>query len=234
MKSNRLILTHSFPREKPGTHFNHCGMDKRRSRPLKSTHMKTITLLLTLIFALPSFAANYKYSELVIKDYDEMLEMVQTFVNKAKEVGGEDGMGNEDEAKSQLREALKLIFSRPDSDNMVAKLVPEVRRVLVGYNAYEDTVAAIAKEAVTAINTDGIPVSVQSTSFFILDNVLGEVRPEAESNAKLRSVVQMIRDAKLKVSKDVMKERKIRGMFQTPNPSKIAEDILKPLEKKKK
>lgn len=184
-------------------------------------------LFVLLTFAIPSFAANYKYNELMIKDYDEMLEMVQSFVKKAKEAAGEDGMANEGEALEHLREALKLIFSRPDSDNMVAKLVPEVRRMMVGFNAYEPSVTDIAKQAIAAVKAKNAAPSIQSTSLFILENVLGEIRPEVGNNAQLRAVAEMIRDAKLEVSKDVLKERKIRGMFQTKNPSDIASDVLK-------
>ena len=193
------------------------------------------TFLLALIsFSIPAFAANYKYNELMIKDYDEMLEMVQSFVKKAKDAAGEDGTANDGEAIEQLREALKLIFSRPDSDNMVAKLVPEVRRMMIGFNAYEPAVHDIAKQAIDAVKSKNAAPSIQSTSLFILENILAEIRPEVPNNNQLRAVAEMIRDAKLSVSKDVLKERKIRGMFQTKNPSDIAAEVLKGLDPKKK
>lgn len=177
---------------------------------------------------------NFKYSELMIKDYDEMLEMVQSYVGKARDLAGEDGTANEDEAISQLRQALKLIFSRPNSDNMVAKLVPEVRRVLVGFNAYESSVSAVANEAIGYVKNDEAPVSVQSTSLFVLDNILADIRPEVEANASLHAVVEHIRDAKLSMSREVNKERSLRGMFNTKSPSDIAREMLKHLEAKNK
>jgi len=181
-----------------------------------------------------SVGPNYKYNELMIKDYDEMLEMVQSFVLKAKEAAGEDGTANEDEAVAHLRNGLKLILSRPDSDNMVAKLVPEVRRMMLGFNAYEPSVAMIADEAIEYVDSRNAAPSIQSTSLFILDNVLGEIRPEVETNVQLRQVAERIRDAGLSVSKDVQKERKIRGMFGTKSPSDTARDILKRIEEKNK
>jgi hypothetical protein len=182
-----------------------------------------------------SIGVSYKYNELMIKDYDEMLEMVQSFVNKAKSAAGEDGTANEDEVVGYLREALKLTFSRPDSDNMVAKLVPESRRMLLGFNnAYEGSVAVIAEEAIRNVKSRNTPASIQSTSLFILENIMGEITPEVPGNAQLRTVAQKIRDANLKVSDEVKKERKIRGMFSTKNPSDIARDILKGAEPEKK
>ena len=181
-----------------------------------------------------SIGSNYKYNELMIKDYDEMLEMVQSFVLKAKEAAGEDGTSNEDEAVSHLRNGLKFIFSRPDSDNMVAKLVPEVRRMMLGFNAYEPSVSMIADEALEAVSSRNAAPSIQSTSLFILDNILAEVRPEVGANTQLKAVVERIRDARITISKDVLKERKIRGMFETKNPSAQAAKILKAFEPKKK
>lgn len=180
-----------------------------------------------------SVGPNYKYNELMIKDYDEMFEMVQSFVNKAKEAAGEDGTANEDEAISHLRNGLKLILSRPDSDNMVAKLVPEVRRMMLGFNAYESSVSMIADEALDYVASKNAAPSIQSTSLFILDNILGEIRPEIGSNAQLRTVAERIRDADLSVSKDVQKERKIRGMFSTKSPSDVAREMLRKFEEKK-
>lgn len=181
-----------------------------------------------------SVGPNFKYNELMIKDYDEMSAMVQNYLDKAKDLAGEDGTANEDEVVAQLRMALKLIFSRPNSDNMVAKLVPEVRRVLVGFNGFESGVSAIANESIGYVKNDDAPASVQSTSLFILDNILAEIRPEVENNPQMRSIVERVRDAKIKVSKDVVKERQIRGMFSTKSPSDIARDLLKRIDDKNK
>ncbi len=224
-------------------------MDKRPS-PRHNFPMKHILLSLSAVIFLSSCASkgssegsfsgggsigpNFKYNELMIKDYDEMYEMVQSYVNKAKDVAGEDGTANEDEAIGQLRMALKLIFSRPNSDNMVAKLVPEVRRVLVGFNGFEGSIGAIANEAIGLVKNEDAPASVQSTSLFVLDNILAEIRPEVESNAQMRAIVERVRDAKISVSKDVIKERKVRGMFSTKSPSDVARDLLKKIDDKNK
>lgn len=181
-----------------------------------------------------SIGPNFKYNELMIKDYDEMSNMVTTMVNKAKDLAGEDGSQNEDEVVRELRQALKLIFSRPNSDNMVAKLVPEVRRVLVGFNAFESSVAAVANEAVGIVKNEDAPVSVKSTALFVLDNVLSEIRPEAEANPNMRQIIENIKNARLSISDDVKKERKVRGMFSSKSPSDIARDMLKKIDDKAK
>lgn len=207
------------------------------SRPGKLKRMKAISLLLMTVFSFQAAPANYKYNELMIKDYDEMNSMVESFIQKSRDLAGDDeGHGNDAAAVEQLREAMKLIYSRPDSDNMVAKLTSEVRRELLSYSAFEDTVASVANEAINnAKNTNNSP-SVQSTALFILENVLGQIRPEIANNNNqlLRRVMEKIRDAHIKISEDVFKDRKLRGMFKTNNPSEVADEMLKKMPKEKK
>jgi hypothetical protein len=198
--------------------------------------MKFIFTILTALMYLPAAsAANYKYNELMIKDYEEMTALVQNFVKKARDAAGDGESRERDtEAIEQLREALKLIYSRPDSDNMVSKLVAEVRRDLVGLSAFEDTISGITAEALENIQNKMAASSTQSTSLFILENILGQIVPEMGQNPGLRKVAERIRDAKLKITDDVIKDRRLRGMFKTRNPSEIAADLLKKHEDEEK
>jgi hypothetical protein len=181
------------------------------------------------------FGPNYKYNELMIKDYDEMLAMVQEMARKAHDATSKEDTGGEGEAVEWYGRSLKLVFSRPDSDNMVAKLVGEVRRDLQGFNAYEDTIAGIAEEAIRNASDSGLPVSVQSTALVILENIGGEIRPSVENgNADMRRIMERIRDADLRISSDVKKDRRLRGMFLTKNPSDEARSLLKQIDAKNK
>lgn len=198
--------------------------------------MNTLTALLLAIFCTGALAENYKYNTLMIKDYDEMSSLVQGHIKKARELsdGSGDDSSRDAEAIEHLREALKLVFSRPNSDNMVAKITPELRRELTGFSAYEDTISGIVAEALRqAGNAEGT-VSQRSTSLVVLENVLSEIRPESQNNADLRRVIERIKDAKLKISDDVKKDRKVRSMFETKNPSDEAAKILKNLPKPEK
>lgn len=176
---------------------------------------------------------NYKYSDLVIRDYDEMFKQVQARIKSARKHIKEDGEGGEREAIEELRDALKLIFSRPNSDNMVAKLVPEVRRELAGFSAYEDTMSSIAAECLARVKEDNVTVARRSTDLFVLENMITEMKPEVQGNADIQRIVKRIADAKIHIPDDVIKDRKIRSMFKTKNPSEMADEILKALPAKK-
>src|SRR5437868_1962308 len=105
--------------------------------------MKTWIMLFTVVFSVGASAHNYKYSDLVIRDYDEMSSQVQIRIRNAhkKNKGGEDSSGDR-EAIEELRDAMKLIMSRPNSDNMVSKLTPDLRRELGQFSAFEDTLSS--------------------------------------------------------------------------------------------
>ncbi|MBX3020821.1 MAG: hypothetical protein KF799_04030 [Bdellovibrionales bacterium] len=185
------------------------------------------------------FGPNFKYNELMIKDYDEMMTMVQDLVKKSQTATSKDDTGGEGEAVEWLGRATKLIFSRPDSDNMVAKLLNEVRRELQGFNSYEDTFAGIADEAIRNASDKNTPVSVQSTALVILENILREIRPSVinSNNQAFLRIVERVADANLKITDEVRKDRRLRGMFLTKNPSDEAKAILKTYQaqnKKKK
>jgi hypothetical protein len=175
-------------------------------------------------------AAQFKYNELMLKDYDEMLNMVNSQLKKAR------SNVDDQEAVSHLREAVKLILSRPDSDNMVAKLIPEVRKELIGYNAFENVLSSISAESITLVKDENSANSVQATGIFILENLIALVKPEAVNSYDLRLLLDRIRSADIEVTEGVRKDMKLRGMFKTMNPSEAAKKVLKslpPLKEKK-
>lgn len=172
---------------------------------------------------------NYKYADLIVKDYDEMHAMVQAQVRKAQ------AATDEAEGIDHLRAALKLIFTRPDTDNMVAKLVTDVRRELAGYGAFERVIAQLAAEATDNLRNKEANISVRTSASFILENLLTEIRPEAErENGEMRKTVRRLMDARLDLPREVKSERKLRGMFLTTNPSADAAKIIEGIEARDK
>lgn len=134
-------------------------------------------------------------------------------------------------AFNQLEDALQLIFSRPDSDNVVAKLVPEVRRELALYGAYYKLINELAKKGIQAFDRSlGVNTVTLATYTFMLQNLMGEIQAEARDNQELRSTIQLIADANIQVPPDVVKERKLSGMFLSESPSSQAQRILKKIQ----
>lgn len=196
------------------------------------------------LFAQAQSAPRYKYGELQIKDYDEMLTMVKVHTKAANKILRQTTEGEQPEPKvvEELRTALQLMLSRPNQDNMLAKLLPEVRKELANLSAFDDSLAGIVVEAIEGLNNEKLPTVYRVTSHFILENVLSEFKPEIRDKEDLRKIFENIRDAKIKVPEEVKKELKLRSMFKAESPSERAGRIVaewnkqneKKNEKKKK
>lgn len=187
----------------------------------------------------PTKSQGTTYRDLLLKDYEEMLAMVKGYVNKAHKIVGDSDTNTEWEhdAKLEMIKAERLILSRPNSDNMVSKLVVEVKREMGEIGSYDDVLEAITHEGVQAFNGDlNLPVPMQTTFLFVLENLMSELKPEITEDPRQQALMEQIRDAKIKVPYDVMAERKLQAMFLTENPSEEAAKILDDagLGKKKK
>ncbi len=182
-------------------------------------------------FLFSSIAENFKYSELQIDDYDKMLERIKKRITDAKKIliDLQDKKMDEDgdhQATEVLRNTLKLILSRPNDDNMLAKLLPLVRSELNNLNAFEDTLISIVQESLRMINNDKLDLVYRSTAVFILENVMSEFKPEISTKADIKKVFTLISEAQLKIPDPVKNERSLRSMHRTLNPSEQAKLIL--------
>lgn len=204
--------------------------------------------LLILIWTFSADAADrFKYSELQIKDYDEIQAMVRDRLKKAQKIlrandkdsddEVDDAASPDQEAVEQLRSALHLILSRPNQDNMLAKIMPDVRKELMSVNAFEDSLSSLTTEAIDGVNNDKLPIVFRSTYLIVLENILSEFKPRLRDEEEIRKVFEKIRDAKVKLPKEVAQDLKLRSMVKTESPSDRAKRFLDgafPPEKKKK
>jgi hypothetical protein len=206
-----------------------------------------LTVLLTPLFLLacssakkraihPARPGDLSYKQLMLLDYDQMTKAVRREVQMARQqLRSDDDPEATASAFLELKKALRLIFSRPDNDNMVAKLVPEVRRELALYDAYGKIIRELGQEGIQAFDPDlGVNTLTLATYTFMLQNMMGEIKTEARLNASLRETIQMIADAHLEIPEDVIRERKITGMFLTESPSEQAHRILEQMKASQK
>ena len=177
-------------------------------------------------------AEQYKYSELEIKNYDELLNDVRNRIQqanrvdaKARKEAGSDTDYDSTEAVFILKDALKMVFSRPNKDNMIEKLLPELRNELKSYEVFYDSINDMVVEAISALKQK-IPIVYKSTYIFILENFMSEFRPELKRNPEIKKIFIYIRDSNVVVPDDVRLDRKLRSMFNSRDPSDTAKKIL--------
>lgn len=182
-----------------------------------------LAVLAMLAGANSARAAEYIYSKLQMKTYDQMRNAVNGRVRQAEQISDK----NTDKAKAELQDALQLIFSRPDTDNMVSELVPIVRAPLNNMGAYYGSLSKIVNHAISNINNKSLNASVRTTGFIILENVMSELRPELRKT-QIKALFARIKNAKIKIPSAVKSELFLRASIRIDaSPSEIAAKILK-------
>lgn len=177
-------------------------------------------------------AEIYTHSQLRGKDLDDMTEAVNAKMSQAKKLSASSGTEGEAKAVELLREALKLVLSRPDTanDKLVSKIFPTVQIELSRYKAFEDTLASVVNEAIYGIKNKVGSVDQQVTYYVLLENFMGEMQPEAHKS-EIRALYEKIKESDLEVSKEVNKALR-RSMYKKYNLQAVAEAILKRTEVK--
>ena len=202
----------------------------------KNAIIKSLVWTCLLFFSNSAFAKlNQTYSQLAIRDLDEMNDMVAAKVAESKAIDEEEST----EAKARpLLEAVKLILTRPDprSENMVEKLLPMARNPLEDLQAWESSVTSIVDEALGALkDPKNINKKDQVSYTVILENLMAEIKPDAmKADGFDRKILVKISEANIKVTKECIDERKLAMMSDTASPSERAKKILAEIEKKEK
>lgn len=168
----------------------------------------------------------FNYSQLALKDLDQMNKMVQGKIKESRKAGGNRSI--------PLKEALQAVFSRSNEDFMIEKLLPQLKTELEELNAWESSIQALTKEAIGALkNPRPFAPVVQVTYLVFLENLIAELKPRLSEKFENKIITQ-IRDAKITVTKEASNERRLRVMKGSTSPSLIAESVLKDFEEKQK
>ena len=136
------------------------------------------------------------------------------------------------QATEELRQALQIIFARPNRDNMVSKLIPDVRRQLKNFNSYDDTINSLLTEALQGVQSKTFSITDRSTYLFIIENIMDEIRPQVSRSSRYHKMYTDIKNAQLIIPEDVNKDRRKR-MFKKFNPSEVAKRRLAHIKRKK-
>lgn len=186
--------------------------------------MKTfITLCISLfIFAQAQAGLLFNYSQLALKDLDQMNKLVRTKITESQKSGGDKVI--------PLKEALQAVFSRPNDDFLIEKILQPLKNELEEHDAWEKTMQALVKEATGALkNPRAFQPVVQSTYLVFLENVISEFKPKLDDPFE-RTILTQIKDSKVKLPKEVVRERKLRVMRESISPSDLADMALKTFE----
>lgn len=178
-------------------------------------------LLLSLSFLVTAQAGLlFPYYRLATKNLDEMNKLVQTKIKESRKSGGDKSV--------PLKEALQAVFSRPNDDAMIEKILSPLRNELEERDAWEKSIKALVKEALGALkNPKAFRPEAQVSYALFLENLSLELKAKNKESFE-KSVLEQIRDAKIELSKECIKEKKLRLMKDSISPSDVAAGALIP------
>lgn len=169
-------------------------------------------------------APIYTYNELAVKDIEQMSKLINSKIADSK--GAE-------KPEEPLKDGLLALISRPNSDNLISKLITNLKNELENYDGFEAAVMDLVKEATAGISDKRNDSKVQATYWIFLENLMSEFRPKVSEPFE-KSIYEKIRDAKIKITKEALAERRLTVMSVKESPSDIAEKVLKDLEEAQK
>ena len=179
-----------------------------------------ILTVLSIVFSTQAHAGLlFNYSQLMLKDLDQMNEMVLNKVEESKK--------EENGKVVPLKEALQAVYARPNDDQMIDKVVGPLRTQLDELDSWEKVLSQLTDEAVNALkNPKAFKPAVQVTYLVFLENLLSEVKPYLKTDGFERKLAERVRNAKIEVTREAANERSLRTMKKSTSPSELAGKIL--------
>jgi hypothetical protein len=173
-------------------------------------------LVFTLSHESQASTLKYKDKDLAMKDIEEMQSLIRSI--RAQKTDYDDP----DESRNfKLIKATELLFSRKDIDGTRSKLYRSLAADMAEYE--NEVLAEVVKTTLQELKTEGAPLAEQSTRLVILENFMAEMKPRRES---MKQIFEQIRDADIKMSKELVNYRRLNGMRETKTVSEIATVII--------
>lgn len=191
---------------------------------------QSIVFSVLFLYTTTTLAVDYNYTTLIFKDYEDLKPLVS---NALKESRRFKYPQNGNKAISPLKKSFKMLLSRPDSDNLLAKLSPEVLRDLDSMGVFPEVVQNLIEEGKATVKNDSASPKIRATALIMLNNLLLVIRPRALDEVELAKSVCKLADEELEIPKAVLKNTELTTMLKEPSPTSLAKKIMLWYAKKK-
>lgn len=179
-----------------------------------------------------SSKVEYDSNQLMMKSADEIAEIVRKKIKKAQSIQAnayrsDDQLpGTNPEAVNQLKDAMRIVLGRPDEDGTRDSAFSGLRRELQDMNAVNQVLSDLAHEGIEAIASKTTGSRRQATYLVLLEGLMSEIRPEAQTNDAFKKIIFEIRDANLKLTDALKSQALLNSMVKPVSPSVTAKDII--------
>jgi hypothetical protein len=160
-----------------------------------------------------------------------MTKLVQMKVAESKK--------SEDGKEIPLKLAYQAVFSRPNEDGLIDKIVGPLRNELEDLDIKDSVVESLVDEAVSVLTKPkSIKPDVQVTYWIFLENSISDFKQAISQASDPQAVFEMkmlqkIAKANIEISAKAKQERTLRMMKSTVSPSDVSAKILQSYEPNK-
>lgn len=191
-----------------------------------------VFLTIGLIFFLQakSYSRDEKifvYHRLATKGVEEMDRLVKRKIQASR--------SDETLRLSHLVEATQALFCRPNYDNLIEKVLPQLMVELKDKDLTKPVFESFLKDALSAVKNEGGQVSpeAQVTYWIGLENWVKEMSLFLDQE-EVRNLFSLLAQEKIKPTKEAQKESKIRIPYRLQNVTELAKSYLQKYEDKNK
>ncbi len=181
-----------------------------------------ITFVL-ILHTTSTLAINYNYTTLIFKDYPDLKPLVSNALNESRRFKyPQDGL----KATSPLKKSLRMVLSRPDGDNLISKLSPEIIKDLESMGVFHTTVDELISEGKEDIFNKALSPKVRTTSLIMVNNLLSLIRPRTLTSLPLAKSVCKLADENLKIPQEILHATQLTTMLTEASPTSLAKKIM--------
>ena len=182
--------------------------------------------LLFILCLYPLLGVSYTAKTLKVKDYEEMRAILKGYITRSRAEAPQqmssDGL---EEAVSELKKGLKVLFMRPDADNMISSLLPLIQNEIINHRAFIPVFKEIVEKSISEFKSEKGSVSYQASLLYLIENTISYLQ---SINTKASTeILRNIKTANLKISKKLANYLILEmGRGKTANPSDLAKRVL--------
>ncbi len=163
----------------------------------------------------------YPYYKLAMMDLEQVNTLLQNKITESRNTSGDKWV--------PLKEAYQAVFSRPNADNLIVKIISPLDQELKLFAKKNEIVEELISEATQAIKQHkNFKPEAQVSYHIFLDNWMSESKPYA-NNPDILKLFKKISEQDLPPSKEALIEARNRIGYPLSDPSKTAQKILSQL-----
>jgi len=185
-----------------------------------------VLLLFTQVQASGVKSSIFVYHRLATKNLEDMDRLLRAKIHASQKAT------TPEEQVAYLVEATQALFSRPNFDNLIEKLLPQLLFELKDKRLTQKVFSEFINEATAGIQDEGQTVSgeAQVTYLIGLENWLLEMQVYTEQE-DVRKLFERVAQTQFKISDLAKKTASLHLPYTLKDPQKLAQHILKKTQK---